>query len=61
MKKQKSDIKELFYCIASLLFFVIFALAIFIGVSLFAPKKPALFESIDISNFSSNGGDSNEN
>ena len=46
MKIEKSTGRTIFLSIASLLFFVMFALAVFIVVWLLAPNKPSFFDSI---------------
>ena len=48
MKLEKSTGRSIMLSIASLLFFVIFALAVFIVIWLLAPNKPSFFDSIRI-------------
>ena len=48
MKIEKSTGKTIMLSIASLLFFVMFALAVFIVVWLLVPNKPSFFNSIRI-------------
>ena len=48
MKIEKSNASTILLSIASLLFFVIFALAVFILVWLLVPSKPSFFDSIRI-------------
>lgn len=56
----KNTVKTIIFNFASMLFFIAFAVAIFIFVSLIAPDKPMLFESIRIDGIESTIGGANE-
>lgn len=53
---KKDVLKSILLGCASMLFFLAFSIAIFMFVSLIAPEKPTLFESIRIDGVESVGG-----